>query len=322
MGKDYCVENKTLMVEEPLSAPMVSVAVIAYNVGKYISETIESVLSQKTNFKFELVIGEDCSTDNTREIILEYQKKYPNIIKPLLHQKNLGLTPNSVATQNACKGKYIALLDGDDYWTDDNKLQQQVAFLEKNLGFSGAAHQARIIFDDMPGEDRFFGAEQDEVYGVKDTLKHRKFHTSSLIYRRDCWTKTGGIPPLISSNERAIYPMVASFGKIKYFKESMCIYRRSSIGLSARITYEELLPDLLMLPWLKSIDANFPVFQLRSFLYYCIYTSPVKKKAWPLIKYHFLFVFYSFSYFPQNLGDVKYGTITLFKYLKKSTLFD
>lgn len=313
-------DNDNIQQLHNVDVPVVSVAIIAYNVDKYISAAIESVLSQKTNFEFELVIGEDCSTDNTREIILEYQKKHPNIIKPLLHERNLGLTPNSVATQNACTGKYIALLDGDDYWTNDNKLQLQVDFLENNLDYSASSHQSTIVFDDVPGEGGYFGEEKDEVYKLKDTLQHRKFHTSSLVYRRKFWVQTGGIPLEISSNERAIYPMLAIFGDINYFKESMCIYRRSSIGISARITHEELSTDLKMIPWLKSIDKNFPVFRFCSFLHLCIFSYPIKMKFLPLLKHYILFVFYSFSYFPGNLGDVKYGTLEMFRVFKRDVL--
>ena len=201
---------------EPDEIPLVSVAMIAYNVGKYLEEAIESVLAQQTNFKVELVIGEDCSTDNTREIALAYQIRYPDVVRVLLHEKNLGLTPNSVATQNACRGKYIALLDGDDYWTDDLKLQKQVEFLEQNTGFSASGHQAEKIFEDG-SPSKMFGETVDKVYVLNDTITHRKFHTSSLVYRREYWVKTGGIPENISSNERAIYPMLAIFGKIKYF---------------------------------------------------------------------------------------------------------
>jgi len=117
---------------ESLPIPMVSVFMMAYNHEKYISEAIEGVLMQKTNFDFEIVIGEDCSTDNTRQIILDYQQKYPGKFKLLLHDKNIGASANQSAVFNACTGKYIALCEGDDYWTDPYKLQKQVDFFEAN----------------------------------------------------------------------------------------------------------------------------------------------------------------------------------------------
>ncbi len=286
---------------------MVSVVMIAYNVERYLEAAVESVLDQRTNFRVELVIGEDCSTDRTREIALKYENEYPGLVRVLQHPQNLGLTPNCVATHNACVGKYLALLDGDDYWTNSEKLQQQITFLEAHPAFSGAAHQAKVVFDDIPGTDKFFGADQDTVLNVEDMLQHRKFHTSSLVYRREYWLKSGGIPTSILSNERAIYPMVSINGKIMYSKECMCIYRRSSSGVSNRITIEMLGSDLKMIPWLKSLDPKFPYIRYKSFLHLTTYSYPKPGGFW-ITLYHFLmFTLLSFSYFPKNLGDVKYG---------------
>lgn len=317
MEKDYCEEIRIAKYGEML--PVVSVVMIAYNVMDYIAEAIDSVLMQKTNFKVELVIGEDCSIDNTLQIALEYQTKHPDVIKVLQREKNLGLTPNCVDTHNHCKGKYIALLDSDDYWTSDDKLQKQVDFLESHPTYSGCAHQSIIIKGTKENFVRNFWKNEDCDLGVLDTISHRKFHTSSLVYRKEIWDKTGGIPPLISSNERAIYPMVAIFGTIKYFKESMCVYRITGKGLTARVDYKELESDFLMLPWLKKIDKNFPLCRFKSFLHLCNYTYGVKelpKKI--LLKHYLLSVFNSFSYFPNNLGDVKWASVFFLRTLNKS----
>ncbi|OFX32458.1 MAG: hypothetical protein A2X08_00590 [Bacteroidetes bacterium GWA2_32_17] len=295
--------------------PLVSVVTTAYNIEKYLPTAIESVLSQKTNFKVEMIIGEDCSTDKTLEIALNYQKKYPQIIKVLIPEKNQGITPNCINTHNACKGKYIALLDGDDYWTTNSKLQLQIDFLDKNPDYAGSAHQAKIIYNNSNKED-FFGQNTDAEFGVMDTISNRKFHTSSLVYRKEVWDKVGGIPSGVAvSNDRAIYPMVAIFGKIKYFKEVMCIYRQTGFGISSRATYEQIKTELLMIPWLRNIDKKFPLIRFKSFLHYSIYTNPIKISFLPLVQHYFLFVICSFSYFPGNLGDLKHGTFEFFKKL-------
>ncbi len=297
-------------------APLVSVATIAYNVGLFLEECIESVLSQRTTFRVELVIGEDCSTDNTLAIALKYQEKYPGIIRVLTHEQNLGLTPNSIATQNACRGKYIALLDGDDYWTDSGKLQRQIEFLENQPGYAATGHQAWKIYED--GSPKIlFGERCDVDYILNDTITHRKFHTSSLVYLKEIWDKAGGIPHGISSNERAMYPMIALAGKIRYFKEPMCVYRLSGANLSSRISHKELETDFAMLPWLKGLDARFPVSRFRSFLHLCCYTYGKRIPFFPLLKHYICFIFYSFSYFPKNLGDVKWGTLFYFRRLRK-----
>lgn len=134
------------------SSIKVSVHIITYNQIKFISQAIESVLKQQVNFKYEIIIGDDFSTDGTREILQDYQSKYPDIIKLLLHPHNLG--PKKVAGKNnflsvlnACTGKYIALLDGDDYWTDKEKLQKQFDFLEKNNEYSICWTKYEVLTD-------------------------------------------------------------------------------------------------------------------------------------------------------------------------------
>lgn len=296
--------------------PLVSIVMIAYNVEKYIEEAIQSVLDQEVDFTYELVIGEDCSTDNTRKIALEYERKHPDRIRVLQHPKNLGLTPNCVATHNACKGKYIALLDSDDYWTDKTKLFKQIHFMENHPEYAGCGHQAMKIFMNGNQQDTLFGEEVNRDYGLEDMITHRKFHTSSFVYRKEIWDKCGGIPENISSNERAIYPMVAIFGKIRYFKESMCVYRNTNLGLSSSVTYKELETDFNMLPWLKSISSDFPIKKFRSFLHKCNYTYGVKPPPLGVLCNHYLkCVLYSFSFFPKNLGEIKWATIFFWRAL-------
>ena len=115
-----------------ISEPVVSICCITYNHEKYIEETIDSFLMQETDFPFEIVIGEDCSTDNTRKIVEKYKEMYPNIIKLIVSENNVGMQANGQRTMEACIGEYMALCEGDDYWTDKNKLQIQKDFLESN----------------------------------------------------------------------------------------------------------------------------------------------------------------------------------------------
>lgn len=114
---------------------MVSVFMLTYNQKDFIAQAIDGVLMQETNFPVTLVIGEDYSTDGTREICMDYEKKFPDKIKLILNEKNLGLGANYVKTLCSCDEKYVAICDGDDYWTDPKKLQKQVDFLENNPGF-------------------------------------------------------------------------------------------------------------------------------------------------------------------------------------------
>lgn len=116
--------------------PLVSVCIITYNHELFISKAIEGVLIQKSDFTFELVIGEDCSTDSTMKICEEYAQSQPEVIRLLPSKSNLGIVPNFIRTLQACTGKYIAICEGDDFWTDPYKLQGQISFLEKNPDYA------------------------------------------------------------------------------------------------------------------------------------------------------------------------------------------
>jgi glycosyltransferase involved in cell wall biosynthesis len=115
-----------------MEGPLVSVEMITYNHAPYIAKAIEGVLHQKTTFPFELVIGEDCSPDGTREIVFDYQKKYPELIRVITSNKNVGAAKNGSRTGKACLGKYIAFCEGDDYWRRPEKLGMQVDYLENH----------------------------------------------------------------------------------------------------------------------------------------------------------------------------------------------
>ena len=112
--------------------PLVSIFSLAYNHEAFIEKAIESWLMQKTNFRVEAVIGEDNSTDKTREIVFDYAKKYPDFIRVVTSDSNIGMRANSMRTRLACNGKYIAFCEGDDYWIDPLKLQKQVDIMEAN----------------------------------------------------------------------------------------------------------------------------------------------------------------------------------------------
>ena len=136
--KEYMAKiNKNIIIEKcrTIRSPMVSVGMLVFNQKKYVSIAIESILNQQVNFEYEIVIADDASTDGTREILIEYAKKYPQIIKLILQKNNVGLVENSKILKRACKGRYRATLEGDDFWIDNDRLQKQVDFLETNLDY-------------------------------------------------------------------------------------------------------------------------------------------------------------------------------------------
>jgi glucosyltransferase len=130
-----------------MTKPAVSVVCITYNQEKFIKDALDGFIMQKTNFPFEVIISDDKSTDDTPKIIAEYAKKYPEIIKPLLRDKNLGVSENFLSTIDKAQGKYIALCEGDDYWVDANKLQRQYDFLEKHNEFVAVQTDVDIVYE-------------------------------------------------------------------------------------------------------------------------------------------------------------------------------
>jgi glycosyltransferase involved in cell wall biosynthesis len=163
--------------------PTVSVAIITYNHGPYIRQCLEGVLMQKTNFPIEVIIGEDCSTDDTRAIIKEFEAAYPTIIKPIYHLKNVGAARNAYEfCYPKLTGKYIAICEGDDYWTDPYKLQKQVDFLEQHPECVLCFHRINRVNE----HDEIFQREpendQVKLYTLDNILK-TYIPTMSAVFR-------------------------------------------------------------------------------------------------------------------------------------------
>lgn len=125
--------------------PLVSVILIAYNHEKYIRTALDSIVMQRVNFDYEVLVAEDCSTDSTPQILKEYAARYPDIFHLILHKKNVGVAQNSRDARRMCRGKYIAVLEGDDFWTDPLKLQKQVEFMESHPEYSACAHEIKFV---------------------------------------------------------------------------------------------------------------------------------------------------------------------------------
>ncbi|MBP6385549.1 MAG: glycosyltransferase family 2 protein [Pseudarcicella sp.] len=216
-----------------------SVTVQTYNHEKYIAQTLESVVNQVVDFEFEVLVGDDASTDRTPQIILEYQQKYPHLIKPLLHPKNLGgfAKNNVIATLALAKGKYIAAMDGDDYWVDNTKLQQQVDILDKHPEHVACFHNARIVFDDNSHPDMFVNDDNQKIITTVDDLVGEDevwyMATSAVVFRNGIinhypkWfheSKSGDIPRYILLGKNG--------GSFYYINKVMSVYRKNNGGMS------------------------------------------------------------------------------------------
>lgn len=211
---------------------MVSIFMITYNHEKYLEEALDSIIMQKTNFKFDIVVGEDFSTDNTRKILLKYYEKYPSEFKLLLHQKNVGAMQNQIETLKACTGKYIAMCEGDDYWTDPLKLQKQVDFLEENEDYCLTHHKAGILKEGKISEDHL-NKNTEETTTLYDLSKHNYLRTPTVLFRNP---KIKIFPEYLLKSTAGDYPLYILVldefkHKIKYFNKIMGVYRIHEQGL-------------------------------------------------------------------------------------------
>lgn len=204
-----------------------SVSIVTYNQKKFIEQTIDSVLRQKVDFDYEIIIGDDFSTDGTREILLKYQEKYPNLIKLILHpQKNEGIPGkvNFISTIYAAKGKYIALLDGDDYWTDPLKLQKQVDFLEARPDFAICFHPVKIVYENGDREPEVTNENQAAEMTFEDLALNNFIYAVSCVFRNN----SSKLPEWFDKMMAGDYPfhlLNAQHGKIGFINEVMAVYR-------------------------------------------------------------------------------------------------
>jgi glycosyltransferase involved in cell wall biosynthesis len=168
--------------------PKVSVCVVTYNQKKYIRQCLQSIVDQHTNFDFEVIVGDDCSTDGTRAIVEEFSRRYPGIVSPMLHEKNVGACANFLAVHEAATGEYIAHVDGDDY-TLPGKLQAQADFLDQNPECNIAWHRMQVL-NDATGvilDDRIdFAKMPKDGFTREDILRFISIgFNSSKMYRSE-----------------------------------------------------------------------------------------------------------------------------------------
>jgi glycosyltransferase involved in cell wall biosynthesis len=184
-GQGYHVRRDPEQTEA--GAPMVSVAVTTFNHEAYIRQALDSILMQSTTFAVEVVVGEDCSTDGTWEVVSKIAAKHPERVRAKHHAVNLGIVGNTVDTYRRCRGRYIAVLEGDDYWNDPLKLQKQVDYMEGHPDVSICGHAAdelwgadgRAELHERPAE--FSGVA---CYGLEEVLwQGRPVHTATLLFR-------------------------------------------------------------------------------------------------------------------------------------------
>jgi len=289
---------------------LVSVCSIAYNHEKYIAQMIESVIIQKTCFDYVLIIGEDCSTDKTREICDSYKSRYPDKIKLLYNDKNIGASKNIINVLNYCQSKYIAICEGDDYWTDPYKLQKQVDFLEVNPEYSAAVHQTERINENNPNKKELYFKYSKDVLSKKEVIRSTSIHTNSIVFRKDALMKYD-LKDAKHLVEHALFILIVQSGKFKVFPEVMSVYRMHNCGIAATSTPEKAYVE--QLAWIGEIKKilgwkfywGYHFLTSKVHCYYLLnhpetFTRGLFAKLIIFMKYAFMVLIY----FPRNTKTV------------------
>lgn len=206
----------------------ISVSIITYNHEPFIRACLEGVLSQQVDCEFEVVLGEDCSKDNTYAICQEYAERYPTIVKLLDTPVNLGMIKNGLRTVTACTGDYIAFCEGDDYWTDPHKLQRQFDFLEANPDYSMIAENG-LVLNTVLNTEALFNTRPESDLQIDDLLRRRQFPSASVLFRSAYLRDEFKAPTF--AGDTFLWCYLATRGKVKYLPNVSSVYRRGLQGV-------------------------------------------------------------------------------------------
>ena len=237
----------------------VSILMITYNHEKYIEQAIQAVLAQKTKFAIELLICNDSSTDQTAEIVGSCIQRNSSLVNIRYehHHQNIGMMQNFKTGLELCAGKYIALCEGDDYWTDPYKLQKQLDFLEANPTYFLCHHDFVILNEEGKRFLPMVGEEIPLEYDIIKLAEKNIIGTLTVMFR-NCISAMPSWFSDVSSGDYALHLFVASHGCIKYIPEVMAVYRKHSNGVTSK--FKDIDGSLFLINTLQPIvDAGFIV---------------------------------------------------------------
>jgi glycosyltransferase involved in cell wall biosynthesis len=310
----FSIQKQVLELPNSCSEnPDISVIVLTYNQENYIQQCIEGILNQKTEYTIEIVIGEDASTDQTRLICEELAKKYPSTIRVLLHHSENKVKDsfgnptgkfNLLYTVSQCRGKYIAICEGDDYWTNEYKIQKQIDFLEQNSDFVA-------VFTDYDKYYQESGVLKKNVNSSLNSISNkvisnkaffskdiRLLRTLTSVYRADVLKKFNFIYLQAAGDTQWIF-FALQHGKIMYFHESTGVYRIQQESTSKSSSLEKkqrFLENYAQL--LKIIKAKYPIgWKDRRYIRKTIWIAEMRRKNMTGDKLNaFIRLFYLISY--------------------------
>jgi glycosyltransferase involved in cell wall biosynthesis len=241
------LEKKVLDMQLNSTVLMVAVYMITYNHEDYIEQAIESIVNQKANFLYKLFIGEDCSTDNTRQICIGLKEKYPDKIHLVLNERNVGASQNAQKIFNLCfnsGAKYVAMCEGDDYWTDPLKLQKQVDFMEANPEFVLVGAKAHVLKGEKMQKKVIGGSLKMPAYDLREVMSYNDFITCTVLFKNV--DITINMPTDIAFGDWWVYcTLLAKGGQGKILDEIFSVYRVHERGVMSTLGVEKIEKNLL-----------------------------------------------------------------------------
>ncbi|MFC4930075.1 glycosyltransferase [Massilia sp. GCM10023247] len=267
--------------------PMITILCTTYNHEAYIEDAILSFLAQDVAVPFEIIIRDDCSTDATQAIIRKYHALYPNIIQPIIEEKNtfrLGVSPWVVSFPMA-RGQYLAICEGDDYWTDPNKLQRQYEIMEANPAWSFCCHNAEILYVESGRFTSFNQHRESGTCSTKALLLDDWFvPTASIFFRKEA------LPPVlpawfsqVRSQDLALEVILSKRGPFWYDSANASVYRKNAIGsMSATQStpwdyfYKRIFLFRKLFSWLPYSMSHLVVFDIARSALKIVYAKALR----------------------------------------------
>ena len=310
-----------------MGKPLVSICCLTYNHEHYIEQCLEGFLMQKVDFPVEILIHDDASTDKTKDIIEGYAQRNLEIIKPIYQEENQfskGVGVSRVFQFPRAKGEYIAMCEGDDYWTDPCKLQKQVDFLEANPLYSACTHLTDVIFEKckVQNVNRFKFRICKTVFKSSDLLERTPFHMSSLLFRKNLlnfdeiakYRLTSDPKYALLSRDHPLMIILSTYGPIKRLPVVMSVYRRHSQGLSENVDkFDVYRKNIEMADALADYLKGFKLKSLYIKGYWHRYLLHTANESFTKRLKHFLYFFFSSFYiFPKNGKKILRSLVKLF----------
>ena len=265
--------------------PLASVLMLTCNHAAFVEEAVRSVLAQQCDFPFEIVLADDASTDGTLEKVLDLQRLRPDLLRVLPAERNLGIPANFGRCLAACRAPYVAMLEGDDFWTDGTKLQRQVDQLARDHTLALSVCRTR---------NRQFWARVKERYPLADLLRRYLFHTSSLVFRKEAADRFAADPG-VRALDSLLIAHLATQGDCGFIDREMSYYRRHAGGawsgqeLTRQIADTQAATDALSRRFGGRYDAE--LFDRELWIYGMMLqldlgqpVFPQWKRRWPLVR--------------------------------------